>query len=587
MSIFLLPKIIHNVCNNGTNEDDIYFKMTKEVPDMIVSYSLYNSLCSVKIQIEKNDLAWDNCKKITNPYEFIHTTIPGYKTQVSKMMPLSRSFYKMIEMSTIFNLCYNNCKSDPSCDTNGINSNENINYLLQDYIHNLTSNSLGNSLQDVKHIEWYTHDNYYYDAYSNSNSGMNCVNSKNSYKYNNEYKKCEGNDGGNVGSNSNQYLFRVVKNKNIFHEKENVVEVVENNVIINKNVKESIVENMVENMIENMVENIVQNGKKNMVEKSSENIDIDTAIINDATSHFKSFHLAEGPGGFIEAIAHLRKNKNDEYYGMTLISGDTKCPGWKKSKKFLEDNPNVMIEKGIDETGNLLSRDNFMHCYKKYKHKMNLVTGDGGIDFSEDFNNQEHTATKLVIAQVAYALMMQSNNGNFILKVFDTFSNATIDILYLLSSLYKHVYIMKPQTSRYANSERYIICKGYNLDENKERIEYIIKKLYDNFDHLNSKLYVETIFNFKCSRAFISKIEEINIIIGKKQIENITTTLNLMSNKNIDKIDYYKRKHMQKCIKWCEKYNIRFHKNIKTTNIFLTPTTQTSIPYSNLVSEST
>ena len=200
---------------------------------------------------------------------------------------------------------------------------------------------------------------------------------------------------------------------------------------------------------------------------------------------------------------------------------------------------------------------------------MDLVTGDGGVDFSEDFNNQEYNATKLILAQVVYALAMQSNNGNFVLKVFDTFSNAMIDILYLLSSLYKHVYIMKPQTSRYANSEKYIICKGYTLDENKERIESIIEKIYDNFDHLNSNLYIETIFNFSYSRAFISKIEEINIIIGKKQIDNIVTTLNLMMNKNFDKIDYYKKKHIQKCIRWCEKFDINFHKNIKSTNIFL------------------
>jgi hypothetical protein len=200
---------------------------------------------------------------------------------------------------------------------------------------------------------------------------------------------------------------------------------------------------------------------------------------------------------------------------------------------------------------------------------MDLVTGDGGIDFSEDFNNQEYSATKLIIVQVVYALSMQSNNGNFVLKVFDTFSNAIIDILYLLSSLYKNVYIMKPQTSRNANSERYIICKGYNLNENKEKVDYIIEKMYDNFDNLNSNLYIETIFNFKYSRTFISKIEEINIIIGKKQIDNIVTTLNLMMNKKFDKIDYYKKKHIQKCIRWCEKFNINFNKNLKSTNIFL------------------
>lgn len=42
-----------------------------------------------------------------------------------------------------------------------------------------------------------------------------------------------------------------------------------------------------------------------------------------------------------------------------------------------------------------------------------------------------------------------------------------------------------------------------------------------------------------------------------------------MMNKNFDKIEYYKKKHIQKCIKWCEKFDIKYHKNIKSTNIFL------------------
>ena len=553
MSIFLLPKIIHNVCDEN-NVNDVDFTMTKDNPSMFISHSLYNSLCEAKIKIEQNDIAWDNCKKILNPYEFIHTVIPGYKTQVSKMTPLSRSFYKMIEMSTIFNLCYKNennengiglNENDIGLNENGIGLNENVNCLLADYIHNLSSRQIlstnANLFNHMKDIEWYVHENYYYDVCSGTHNGND--ESKSDDYFNNH----------NI--NNNDSAFELVKNKNIFFEKK------EKCIKANEFVK-----------CREITEKLLKNEKENYLNDALVNDAVlNNAVLNDAVNNFKSFHLAEGPGGFIEAVSYLRKNKTDEYYGMTLMSSDVKCPGWKKSKKFLEDNSNVIIEKGVDETGNLLSRENFMHCYKKYKHKMNLVTGDGGVDFSEDFNNQEHTAIKLVIAQIAYGLAMQKNNGNFILKVFDTFSNTTIDILYLLSSLYKHVYIMKPQTSRYANSERYIICKGFGLDENKKRIDNIIQKIYDNFDNLNSNLYIETIFNFKCSRSFISKIEEINIIIGKRQIDNIVATLNLMSNKSVEKVDYYKKKHIQKCIKWCEKYNIQFHKNIKTTNVFLTP----------------
>ena len=166
---------------------------------------------------------------------------------------------------------------------------------------------------------------------------------------------------------------------------------------------------------------------------------------------------------------------------------------------------------------------------------------------------------------------MQANGGNFILKVFDTFSTTMIDVLYLLSCLYKSVYIMKPQTSRYANSEKYIVCKGFNLEGNENMIGAIIERFYDNFDNLNSKLYIDSFFSFKHVRAFFSKIEEINIIIGKNQIENIINTLNLIINKKNERIEYFKKYNIQKCIKWCETHNIPHNKHIQISNVFLTP----------------
>ena len=51
--------------------------------------------------------------------------------------------------------------------------------------------------------------------------------------------------------------------------------------------------------------------------------------------NIRSFHLCEGPGGFIEALAGMRENPDDEYIGMTLISDTEHIPGWKKSRDFL------------------------------------------------------------------------------------------------------------------------------------------------------------------------------------------------------------------------------------------------------------
>ena len=159
-----------------------------------------------------------------------------------------------------------------------------------------------------------------------------------------------------------------------------------------------------------------------------------------------SFHLAEGPGGFIEALSDKRENNSDTYYGMTLVDNDNNTPGWKKSRRFLDSHKNVIIELGYDKTGNLMNDDNYEMCYQKYKHSMDIITGDGGFDFSSNYNSQEQDSANLIYTQIIYALAMQKKGGSFILKIFDMFTIPTMQLLYLLNSMYSNVYICKPHT---------------------------------------------------------------------------------------------------------------------------------------------
>lgn len=70
---------------------------------------------------------------------------------------------------------------------------------------------------------------------------------------------------------------------------------------------------------------------------------------------------------------------------------------------------------------------------------------------------------------------------------------------------------------------------------------------------------------------FISKIQDINIILGNKQIKNILTTLKLIDNneKKSEKIKLYKNENIQKCVNWCIKHNIPYNNKVKLNNIFL------------------
>lgn len=279
----------------------------------------------------------------------------------------------------------------------------------------------------------------------------------------------------------------------------------------------------------------------------------------------KMFGIAEGPGGFIEAVCNYRNqhkmNMDDVYYGMTIEdASNDEVPGWRKTRAFLRNNENVIIEKGADGTGNILNMENFKYVVSKHRNSMDIITGDGGFDFSADFNSQEINIHELLFAQVAYAVCMQRQGGSFILKMFDCFYKPTADIIYILSSFYDRVHIIKPNTSRYANSEKYIVCIGFkysNLNGYYNIFEQTLEKIVNR----PPNTFITGFLKQTHIPLFLySKIEECNSIIGQTQIENIYNTLALIDNKyRSEKIEAHVKIHLQKCINWCIKHKLEYN----------------------------
>jgi len=403
----------------------------------IASSSIHQYLGDIKRTIETcNSDDWDAMKKITNPYEYIHTAVPGHKYAVSRMKPLSRSFYKMVEI-------IKHCKLLPPASYGG---------------------------------------------------GV----------------------GGGVGGGGGSHY-----------------------------------------------------GRSRAPEAPSAW----------CSGPIQTFHLAEGPGGFIEALCYLRANNSDVYNGMTLLDERShSCPGWKKSRSFLERNPTVRIEFGADGTGNLLSLANYDACCEKYQQSIDFITADGGFDFSSDFNNQEILAMNLIAAEVFYAISMQKVGGTFVLKIFDMFTRVTIDLLQMLCMAYDDVIIFKPNTSRIANSEKYVVCKRFNIKCVEERMDMIGKirtfftRVGFNPSHAQDRPPPSVTGVLKPgthNTHMLSRIEEINAILGQQQIENIISTVSLVQFKTNDRLENYKKLHVQKCVAWCDKYEVPCNKNLISTNTFM------------------
>jgi 23S rRNA U2552 (ribose-2'-O)-methylase RlmE/FtsJ len=291
-------------------------------------------------------------------------------------------------------------------------------------------------------------------------------------------------------------------------------------------------------------------------EFSKENNNQQTHDILYKLPRIKVAHIAEGPGGFMEAMINFRNQvnfKNDRLYGITLYPSNKEIPGWRKTHNLLKQNPNISIIYGKDKTGDIYNPENILD-FKQKVGEADIVTADGGFDFSIDFNKQEELALKLIFCEIVCALAVQKKGGFFVCKMFDLYTHMSIKLLYLLKCLYESVNIYKPTTSRPANSEKYIIASGFKgidpiyFDEllNVVKVWYKLDDKYTVLDVLADIPY-----------PFYDAIRKYNTSSCNIQNIFIKKTLNIIKHKcSISYLKYLLQLQIKNAVTWCQTYRI-------------------------------
>jgi 23S rRNA U2552 (ribose-2'-O)-methylase RlmE/FtsJ len=178
----------------------------------------------------------------------------------------------------------------------------------------------------------------------------------------------------------------------------------------------------------------------------------------------RTAHVCEGPGGFIQAIydeAARYKKRIIQTYAMTLKPNENQVPGWKRAMNFLKKHPEIKILYGKSNTGDILDAANRKSFSDECRGAIHLFTADGGVDFAANYEAQEKTIYPLLVASSLMALQCLSENGAYVLKIFDSFSRPTEDLILALGSCFQSWTLYKPATSRPCNSEQYFIGVGY------------------------------------------------------------------------------------------------------------------------------
>jgi 23S rRNA U2552 (ribose-2'-O)-methylase RlmE/FtsJ len=260
-------------------------------------------------------------------------------------------------------------------------------------------------------------------------------------------------------------------------------------------------------------------------------------------------NIAEGPGGFIEAIFKYKKqNMNDLYLSNTLYPSNRNIPSWNKFKKFIQEN-NINCIKLL--YCDLYNYDKVMEYIINFKNKKaTFITADGGFDYSSDFNKQEEQSYHIIYSEIAIALAIQEEKGNFVIKIFDTFTLFTLKCIFLLQIFYSNVYLYKPLTSRVANSEKYVVCKGFK-GINEELLTKILESI-KTFPEKNPD-----ITSIILSNDFIYEFDSYNKLFVDNQIEFIDKTLDIIKNKDNLNFDKIVEEQIKNAKEWCNTYDFK------------------------------
>ena len=291
-------------------------------------------------------------------------------------------------------------------------------------------------------------------------------------------------------------------------------------------------------------------------------VDFDLLPSEDIETPLLTGHIAEGPGGFMEAWIRARENQlgkcRDKLYGITLVSSKREIPGWDKMSYFIKNySENINISYGSDGTGDIYQLENIKHFIKQTgKNSCYLVTADGGFDFSVDFIHQEQMAYKLIFSEILIAISIQKPGGCFVCKFFDSFTLFTVKLLWLLNCCYREVIITKPVTSRPANSEKYVVCRDFiGIDPDYLEKLYHTLFVWNQIENEKNSYKVIDIFEAPVPHLYLNIMGQYNCFNIKKQLSSIMETLywieKRMNTKTMQEIN---QKQIETAIQWCLKY---------------------------------
>jgi 23S rRNA U2552 (ribose-2'-O)-methylase RlmE/FtsJ len=280
-------------------------------------------------------------------------------------------------------------------------------------------------------------------------------------------------------------------------------------------------------------------------------------LVPNKTGSLTTAHLAEAPGSFVQALIFFREKyykssdyAKDEHYVISIAEEGYGIPTFKKD--FRSEYSRVKI---YEQDGGDLTNTKSIDKFTKFSKKADLITADGGFIWIDE-NYQEQEAYKLILGEIITAFKVQEKGGSFVLKLFEIYTDISIKMISILSSVYDKVYITKPLTSRPSNSERYVVCKGFKGVDSA-----VIKAMEDLLENINknesNKMFLADILpNYKINQEMKYTTNVSSIILSNVQHESINKMITYINSGNYygDQYHQYLEEQQKANDFWCSTF---------------------------------
>ena len=171
-----------------------------------------------------------------------------------------------------------------------------------------------------------------------------------------------------------------------------------------------------------------------------------------------------------------------------------------------------------------------------------------------------------LICVLRLVLTSLAPNGACIIKMFTMSYQLELDVMFILNCLFEKTYVLKPESSHPLISDRYLVCKTFSNHIPEGLLEHIAL-LEEHKD-----IYIHSLLQTPLSYIFLSKIEEINAIIGQQQLDSHVHVVNTIKTKLYeDKHTNIRKNNIYKAVQWCEKNGVPCNKTTEKYNAFSNP----------------